>query len=101
MPIGKGVDAAVFDAGTGLAFASNGDGTLTVIGESAGNPGDFRVIENVATKVGSRTAAIDPKMHAIYLAGADFEPVPAASGEKRARPKMIAGSFVVLKIERQ
>jgi len=102
LPIGKGVDAAVYDAGTGLAFASNGDGTLTVIVESAGKPGEFRVLENVATKVGSRTMAIDPKTHAIYLAGADFEPVPPAkAGEPRVRPKMIAGSFVVLKFEKR
>jgi DNA-binding beta-propeller fold protein YncE len=100
LPIGKGVDAAIFDAGSGLAFASNGDGTLTVIGESAGKPGEFRVLENVATKVGSRTAAIDSNTHAIYLAGADFEPAPPAkAGEPRVRPKMIPGSFVVLKFE--
>jgi hypothetical protein len=71
---------------------------LTVIGESAANVGEFRVLENVATKTGSRTAAIDPKTHAIYLAGAEFEAVPPAkAGEPRVRPKMIAGSFVVLK----
>ena len=100
LPIGKGVDAAAFDAGSGLAFASNGDGTLTVIGENAGKPGEFRVLENVATKVGSRTAAIDSNTHAIYLAGADFEPAPPAkAGEPRVRPKMIPGSFVVLKFE--
>src|SRR6266571_6286732 len=33
VPIGQGVDACRFDAGTGLAFASNGDGTLTVVHE--------------------------------------------------------------------
>src|SRR5947207_2003896 len=31
VPIGQGVDACRFDAGTQLAFASNGDGPLTVI----------------------------------------------------------------------
>jgi len=98
LPIGKGVDASAFDGGTGLAFASNGDGTLTVIGESAGKPGEFRVLGNVVTKVGSKTAAIDSKTHAIYLAGADFEPAPPAkAGEARGRPKMTPGSFVVLK----
>ena len=101
LPIGKGVDAAAFDGGTGLAFASNGDGTLTVIGEDARKPGEFRVLENVATKAGSRTAAIDSKTHAIYLAGADFEPASPASGEKKGRPKMIPGSFVVLKFEKR
>ena len=30
VPIGPGVDASAFDPGTGLAFASSSDGTLTV-----------------------------------------------------------------------
>ena len=29
--IGPGPDAAGFDPGTGLAFSSNGDGTLTIV----------------------------------------------------------------------
>ena len=33
LPIGKGVDACAFDPATGFAFASCGDGTLTVVKE--------------------------------------------------------------------
>jgi hypothetical protein len=36
VPIGKSNDAVVFDAGRRLAFASNGDGTLTIIGLDKG-----------------------------------------------------------------
>ena len=43
---------------------------------------------------------LDPKTHAVYLAAANYEPVPAAAGEKPKRPKMVAGSFVVLKFTR-
>src|SRR5215468_4868288 len=35
-PIGGGSDGAAFDSGTGYAFSSNGDGTLTVVAQTAG-----------------------------------------------------------------
>ena len=35
VPIGSGVDANTFDPSTEDAFASNGDGTLTVVHEDA------------------------------------------------------------------
>ena len=39
LPIGGAVDGAGFDRATGLAFASNGEGTLTVVHED--NPDRF------------------------------------------------------------
>ena len=101
LPIGKGVDACGFDPGTGLAFASCGDGTLTVAQEDSAKPGEFHVVETVKTQRGARTMALDPKTHAVYLAAADYEPAPApAEGEKPKRPKMLPGSFVILKFVR-
>src|SRR5262249_20051857 len=41
VPIGARVDGAGFDPGAGLAFASNGDGTLTVVHEES--PAKFSV----------------------------------------------------------
>ncbi|MDR3580994.1 MAG: hypothetical protein P4L44_13620 [Oryzomonas sp.] len=41
LPIGANVDGNGFDSGTGLAFSSNGDGTLTVVREAS--PGKFEV----------------------------------------------------------
>jgi len=100
-PIGKGVDACAFDPGTGYAFASCADGTLTVIQETPGHPGEFRVLDTVKTQRGARTMALDPKTHAIYLATSDFEPAPAsAPGTKPLRPKPVPGSFVILKFAR-
>lgn len=95
VPIGAGVDGNGFDPGTGLAFSSNGDGTLTVVRESA--PGKFEVAETVTTERGARTMAIDLKTHNIYLATAKFLPPPAGTPENpRPRPVMVKGSFVVL-----
>lgn len=95
VPIGANVDGNGFDAGTGLAFSSNGDGTLTVAGEVS--PGKFQVMQTVKTQRGSRTMAIDPITHNIYLPAAQFAP-PQSSGQaaSKPRPEMIKGSFEVL-----
>jgi hypothetical protein len=92
--IGQGVDANRFDPDTNYAFASNGDGTLTVVHEDS--PDKFSVVENVPTKRGARTMALDQKTHNIFLATADFE--PPAPGERR--PRMKPGSFVILVVGR-
>jgi len=95
VPIGGNVDGNSFDPGTGLAFSSNGDGTLTVVRETS--PGKFEVLETVPTQLGSRTMAIDPVSHKIYLPAARFYPpkAPAQQGSK-IRPVMVEGSFEVL-----
>jgi YVTN family beta-propeller protein len=98
LPIGQGVDACAFDPGTGLAFASCGDGTLTIVQEDPAKAGEFRLVGHVVTQRGARTMALDPKTHAIYLAAADFESAPApAPGEKPKHSKLVPGSFVILK----
>jgi DNA-binding beta-propeller fold protein YncE len=95
LPIGKGTDAVSFDPETNLVFSSNGDGTLTVIHEDSADA--FRVVQNLATKEGARTMALDTKTHAIFLATARFEPAPPATAETpRPRRKMIAGTFELL-----
>ena len=92
--IGEGVDANALDPGTGYAFASNGDGTLTVVHEDS--PDKYIVVENVATKKTARTMALDLKTHKIFLPAAEFN-APAA-GERRG--KMKPGTFVVLVLEK-
>jgi YVTN family beta-propeller protein len=47
LPIGKGVDAAAFAPTSHEAFASNGDGTLSVVLEKDANT--FSVVQNLAT----------------------------------------------------
>jgi DNA-binding beta-propeller fold protein YncE len=95
VPIGEGVDANAFDPGTELAFASNGDGTLTVAHENS--PDKYSVLENVATKKSARTMALDPETHNIFLAAADFD--PPAPGQKW--PSMKPGTMVILVFAKQ
>jgi DNA-binding beta-propeller fold protein YncE len=87
--IGNGTDACVFDAGLGLAFSSNRDGTLTIVEEQPA--GEFKVAANVPTMQGARTMALDTKTHNIILCTAKF--APAAAGQ---RPTPEKDSFVVL-----
>jgi len=86
----EGPDAAAFDPATKYAFASCGDGNLTVIHEDSADK--FTVIDNVATKRSARTMGLDLKTHNIFLPAADFD--PPAPGERRG--KMKPGSFVIL-----
>ena len=95
LPIGGGVDANRFDPETQLAFASCGEGSLTVVHEDS--PDKFSVVQSVATERGARTMTLDPKTHQIYLVTAKFGPPPAATAENpRPRPSMLPDSFVVL-----
>jgi DNA-binding beta-propeller fold protein YncE len=89
-PIGDGVDANGFDPATDLAFASTGEGVLTVVHEDS--PDKFTVVENVPTRKSARTMGLDIKTHNIFLPAADFD--PPAPGQRRG--KMKPGSFVVL-----
>jgi DNA-binding beta-propeller fold protein YncE len=95
LPIGDGVDATAFDPGTGLAFASCGDGHLNVIHEDS--PDKFSVSENVPTKSGARTMGLDTKTHQVYTVTADFGPPPATTAEQpHPRRTILPDSFVVL-----
>ncbi|HWR37391.1 MAG TPA: YncE family protein [Clostridia bacterium] len=89
LPIGDGTDAAAFDPVLKLAFASNGEGTLTIVRQT--QDGKYEVAGNVPTARGARTMALDPKSHKIYLATADFG--PQAEGQKR--PSIKPETFTV------
>jgi DNA-binding beta-propeller fold protein YncE len=94
LPIGEGCDAAAFDPGIRTAYASNGEGTLTVVRRAPG--GGYQVAATVPTKRSARTMAVDPTSHRIYLPAAEFGPVPEARPGQRVRPPMIPGSFRIL-----
>jgi hypothetical protein len=92
---GDGVDATAFDSETGLAFASAGEGILTVIREES--PNKFSVAENVSTQNGARTMALDSKTHNIYLVTAQFGPPPVATPDNpHPRHTVLPDTFVVL-----
>jgi len=94
IPIGEGVDATAFDEETGLAFASCGQGVLTVAHEDS--PGKFNAV-NVTTERGARTMALDPKTHHVYTVTAKFGPTPVPTAENpHPRPAVLPDSFIVL-----
>ena len=93
LPIGQGVDGAAYDPASGDAFASNADGTLTVIHQDA--PDTYRVVETVQTQQGSRNMGLDPTTHRLFLAAAKFGQPPGGRG----RAPVIAETFSVLVIE--
>jgi DNA-binding beta-propeller fold protein YncE len=94
VPIGTGVDGAGYDAASGNAFASNADGTLTVIHQDA--PDQYHVLETVQTPPASRNMGLDPTNHRVYLVSAKFGPVPAGG----RRGPVLPGSFALMTIER-
>lgn len=99
LPIGQGVDANGFDPSSGLAFSSNGDGTLTVVHEDT--PDTFSVVTNVPTLPRARTMTVDTRTGRIYTVTAEFGTAPAATTENpRPRPPMLPGSFTLLVLEK-
>lgn len=95
VPIGKGVDANRFDPATGLAFASCGDGTITVAHQDS--PDKYTVVQTITTQKGARTMTLDPKSHTIYTVTAEFGPPPPATAENpHPWPTVIAKTFTLL-----
>jgi DNA-binding beta-propeller fold protein YncE len=90
LPIGAGVDATDFD--NGQAFASCGDGTLTVVSEKSGQ---WSVEQTVKTAVGARTSGVDLLTNKIYLPTAEME--PATTGRPRPKP----GTFMIVEVGKQ
>jgi DNA-binding beta-propeller fold protein YncE len=97
--IGDSPDAAGYDAKRGLAFSSNGDGTLTVI--DAKDPG-YKVLQTLATQKGARTMAFDSGNGRIYLVTAEMGPRPEPTAAvPRPRASVLPGSFQILVVEQK
>ena len=95
VPIGDGVDADRFDADNKLAFASCGEGVLTIVKEAS--PDKFAVVQNLKTQRGARTMELDPKTHQIFLVTAEYGPAPAPTADQpHPRPAILPGTFVVM-----
>jgi DNA-binding beta-propeller fold protein YncE len=95
VPIGAGVDGAGFDPASGDVFASNADGTLTVIHQET--PDAYRVAQTLPTPQGSRNLGLDPSNHHVYLVSAKFGEAPAGG---RGRRPVLPGTFSLLVVER-
>src|ERR1017187_279490 len=96
LPIGRGVDGAVFNPDTMEAFSSQGDGTLTVIKEKS--PTSFVVEQNLQTMPGAKTLTLDGKTNKILLIAAEFgaPSTQPAAGERPRRGPMVPDSFTIL-----
>jgi hypothetical protein len=95
VPIGSGVDGAGFDAASSDAFASNADGTLTVIHQDS--PDQYHVSETLRTPERSRNMGLDATTHRIFMPSAKFGPVPSNG---KGRPPVLPESFGLMVIER-
>jgi YVTN family beta-propeller protein len=96
--IGDGPDAAGWSDANKLAFASSGDGILSVV--DASTP-DYKTIQSLVTAPRARTMAYDPGTDRIYLVTAESGPAPAPStATPHPRPPVIPGSFTVIVVGR-
>src|SRR6266403_4177983 len=96
VPIGAGVDGCAFDDARQLAFASCGDGTLTIAKEEALDK--LTVVQTLTTERGARTMALDPGTHRVYTCTAQIAPDtgPSPSPGERRRPNYVPGTFHLL-----
>jgi len=88
-PIGERVDAGAFDAETKLVFCSCGDGTVSVVRQESADK--YMPLEPIKTRLGSKTMALDPKTHKLFLPAVEYK-----AGQPNTRPAMVPGSFSVL-----
>jgi hypothetical protein len=95
-PIGAGVDGTAYDPASADVFASNADGTLTVIHQDA--PDKYRVIQTLQTAPAARNMGLDPTSHRIFLVSAEFGPLPSNG---RGRGPVLPGTFKLLVVERE
>jgi len=94
-PIGTGVDGAAYDASTGDAFASNADGTLTVIHQDS--PDTYHIAQTLETAPFARNMGLDTVSHKLFLVSAKFGPAPAGG---RGRGPVLPDSFSLMVVER-
>jgi DNA-binding beta-propeller fold protein YncE len=95
LPIGDRVDATFYDPETSLVFASNGDGTVNIVRQEGADK--YVAAGTLKTRPGSKTMALDPKTHRLFIPAAEYK---SGAAGPRGRPQMIPGSFVVLVYEK-
>jgi YVTN family beta-propeller protein len=72
VPVGVEPDAAIYDVDQKLVFASNCDGTLTVVRQVSRD--QYTVLQNVKTEREARTMALDPVSHKLFLPSEQIQP---------------------------
>jgi YVTN family beta-propeller protein len=94
LPIGDDADGVYFDPSTGYAFASSGEGKLSIVHKDSS--GKYAVVQELETMAGSKTLGMDPKTHKVYLPSAKFTGDPTA----HPRPGVVDGSVQILVISK-
>ena len=98
VPIGDGCDGVVFDETKNTIFASNGEGTVTVIKQE--NENRYSVIQTLTTQKGARTITLSKTSHQLFLPSAEYGETPSPTKENsRPRPSIKPNSFVILVVE--
>jgi DNA-binding beta-propeller fold protein YncE len=92
LPIGKWVDATVYDPVRRRVFACCGDGTLTVVRQDSAD--SYTIDQVVQTELGVRTMAFDSATNTIYAPGAKLSPI--SPQDPHPHPHPIPGTFHVL-----
>jgi DNA-binding beta-propeller fold protein YncE len=89
-PIGDGCDGVSFDPASKRIFASNGEGTITVIQQISAD--QYKVLETIPTQAGARTITLDKTSHRIYVSGGEY-------GEGTGRRPIKPNTFRVIELE--
>ena len=97
-PIGAGVDFAGFDQDARMIFASNGDGTLSMIHQKSAD--EYEDVGPVITQPSAKTMAFDPKTKKVFLPAAEVTTIPNSDPNVRPTRKIKEGSFTVLVVSR-
>lgn len=98
VPVGYEPDAAIYDVEKKLVFASNCDGTLTVVRQE--NPDKYTVLQNVPTAKEARTMALDAVSHKLYLPYLEVKPGQKAPAPGTL-PEFTPGTFHLITVAPQ
>jgi len=96
-PIGSGADGAAYDPSARLAFASAGEGVLSVLAPRANAAPE--AAQSVITQRGARTMALDERTHRVYLVTGTHAGQPEPAANPRQRPEVPPETFRLLVLE--
>jgi DNA-binding beta-propeller fold protein YncE len=94
LTIGDYVDGTAYDPEKKLLFSSNGEGTITVIRQDG--PDKYSVLQNIVTKKGAKTLALDEEKHRLYLPCSDYNPPIEKTGSETPKPTITPNTFGIL-----
>ena len=92
--IGDNVDTTAFDPATRLIFSSTGDGVVTIIHQDS--PDQYSSAEVVKTHDGSKTMALDPNTHRIFVPSGEVKMLPPQKPGDRPKKSIVPGSYAIL-----